>query len=191
MPPAFIYNRLGKQNWTFCIKLHSQLEIYKSFLSLGSWLCCWGRLRRASLFLCADLNQLDFPVNFYGHFYGHLFHFLLPSSLCSRTSYPTKTEPPPELLPPARHGQLLVVITAILVSILISLLVFFILLIRFCACECEAIFMFIRGLRWWGAKKFWKFPHILRSQKGQRSQIYFLNFFSFRSWWNFFNLLYS
>ena len=30
-----------------------------------------------------------------------------------------------------------------------------------------------RGLRWLGAKKLWSFPqHILRSEKGQRSQIY-------------------
>ena len=46
-----------------------------------------------------------------------------------------------------------------------------------------------RGLHWWGAKKLWLFPHILRSEKGQRSQIYFLKFFSLMICWKFLNLL--
>ena len=51
--------------------------------------------------------------------------------------------------------------------------------------------MIIRALRGWGGKKLWLFPHILRSEKGQRSQIYFFWFFSFMIWWKFLNLLYS
>ena len=46
-----------------------------------------------------------------------------------------------------------------------------------------------RGLRWWGGKKLWLFPHILRSEKCQRSQIYFFWFFSIMIWWKFLNLL--
>ena len=46
-----------------------------------------------------------------------------------------------------------------------------------------------RALRWWGAKKLWSFPHILRSAKGQRSQIYFFFFFSLMICWKFLNLL--